>query len=362
MLILSHLGRATSRNSHRSGGHSSARSSSSRHGKAMSSILDIDHRSRKDRTFIGGECAVCEEQLELTLRGERILQLSCGHIAHEACFYEYLREFDSHACPICNAPLSLDSSRGGSVPNIGMSFAPRIGHSDCVDILSTAVRQEASMKQNAYPPSQMVGIGTTSPTPWDDRPVMDTMSQPMGPRGPEPTIQRNRSIGRTSERLGPMVGDIRHGRNGSNGTNALSAQDYADPAQSVIGRRHDYDVQSMEASLRSPRGPAFNQIPSPIVTVRSEFPTLTRSRQQQSLTCLITVEVNEPAWRNEPPQNMGGMATSGAGSEYGAFRSPPLQNMARNEDGELESPEDLERVTKELHNRVENWVGLDLTR
>jgi Ring finger domain len=87
----------------------------------MAAVLDIDH-VRKDKTFLGGECAVCEEQLELTLRGERILQLTCGHIAHEACFYEYLREFDSHSCPICNAPLSLDSSRGGSVPNIGIMF------------------------------------------------------------------------------------------------------------------------------------------------------------------------------------------------------------------------------------------------
>lgn len=87
----------------------------------MASLLDIDHsRSRKDRTFIGSECAVCEEKLELVLRGERILQLSCGHISHEACFYEFLREFDSQACPICNAPLSLDSSRGGAVPNIGV--------------------------------------------------------------------------------------------------------------------------------------------------------------------------------------------------------------------------------------------------
>jgi hypothetical protein len=87
----------------------------------MAQVLDIDRtKSRKDRTFIGGECAVCEENLELTLRGERILQLSCGHIAHEACFYEYLREFDSHACPTCNAPLGLDSSRGGTVPNLGV--------------------------------------------------------------------------------------------------------------------------------------------------------------------------------------------------------------------------------------------------
>ncbi|KAG9511448.1 hypothetical protein KCU79_g24000, partial [Aureobasidium melanogenum] len=38
-------------------------------------------KSRRERTLIGTECAACEEPLEHTLRGERILQLSCGHVA-----------------------------------------------------------------------------------------------------------------------------------------------------------------------------------------------------------------------------------------------------------------------------------------
>jgi hypothetical protein len=117
---MSLAGRTTSRTSQRSDVPTSSRLHGERSSKGMVSVMDHDRsRSRKDRTFIGGECAVCEEQLELTLRGERILQLSCGHIAHEACFYEYLREIDSHSCPTCDAPLGLDSSRGGSVPNIG---------------------------------------------------------------------------------------------------------------------------------------------------------------------------------------------------------------------------------------------------
>ena len=77
------------------------------------------NRSRRDRTFVGNECAVCEEPLEHTLRGERILQFSCSHVSHEACFYEFIKEFESQYCPTCNAPLHLDSRRGGNVLDIG---------------------------------------------------------------------------------------------------------------------------------------------------------------------------------------------------------------------------------------------------
>lgn len=86
----------------------------------MAGMLDMDRaRSRRDRTFIGSQCAVCDEPLEHTLRGERVLQFSCGHVSHEACFYEYIKEVDSQTCPACNAPLGLDSSRGGNVLDIG---------------------------------------------------------------------------------------------------------------------------------------------------------------------------------------------------------------------------------------------------
>ena len=87
----------------------------------MAGMLEIERsRTRRERTFIGSECAVCEEPLEHTLRGERILQFSCGHVSHEACFYEYIKEFDSQYCPTCNAPLGLDTSRGGNVLDLGM--------------------------------------------------------------------------------------------------------------------------------------------------------------------------------------------------------------------------------------------------
>lgn len=84
--------------------------------RGMAGVLDIERsRTRRERTFIGSDCAVCEEALEHTLRGERILQLSCGHVSHEACFYEYIREFEAKECPTCNATLGLDTSRGGNL-------------------------------------------------------------------------------------------------------------------------------------------------------------------------------------------------------------------------------------------------------
>ena len=92
-----------------------------RSGRPMAGMLELERsRTRRERTFIGSECAVCEEPLEHTLRGERILQFSCGHVSHEACFYEYIKEFDSQFCPTCNAPLGLDTSRGGNVLDLGL--------------------------------------------------------------------------------------------------------------------------------------------------------------------------------------------------------------------------------------------------
>lgn len=109
-----------------SSGRSSHSKDSSRQGSTgggMAGMLDNDRsRTRRERTFVGSECAVCEEPLEHTLRGERILQFSCGHVSHEACFYEYIKEFESQYCPTCNAPLGLDTSRGGNVLDIGKRF------------------------------------------------------------------------------------------------------------------------------------------------------------------------------------------------------------------------------------------------
>lgn len=112
----------SSQRSSASAGSTPSREAARRANTSDFGIMNADRsRTRRERTFVGSECAVCEEPLEHTLQGERILQFSCSHVSHEACFYEFIREFESQYCPTCNAPLHLDTSRGGNVLDIGRS-------------------------------------------------------------------------------------------------------------------------------------------------------------------------------------------------------------------------------------------------
>lgn len=325
----------------------------SRSGRGMAGILDIDRsNSRKDRTFIGSECAVCEEPLEHTLRGERILQLTCAHVAHEACFYEYIREFESQYCPTCNAPLGLDSSRGGNVLDLGTWKTTTQANGSLTgraEKLSRIAKSEQSSERQDYARSVL-----SSPAPWEGR-IPDTPAsireQPLrSQRSAEPVGPRARANTAGSERTATLS----HTRNDS----SVTAGDYSEP-HSAYPRRHDYDLQSMEASLSSPPGIIKNPIPPPTVTVRSEFPTITRSRQQQSLTCLVTVEVTEGKWRPTVEDLRPPLPPKGASGDFSSLRSP---RPHRRNNSTYESRQQLEEVTEDLHNRVDNWHGLDFSR
>ncbi|KAF2270323.1 von Willebrand and RING finger domain-containing protein [Lojkania enalia] len=328
-----------------------------RSARGMAGVLDIERsRTRRERTFIGSECAVCEEPLEHTLRGERILQLSCGHVSHEACFYEYIREFESQHCPTCNATLGLDTSRGGNVLDL--------------EKLSTIVR---SVQNDG---SQSGRSNQNTPTPWDHQPVPDAQIHGR-PRGdsdlsgryqpPHPSRQRDSSHSR--ERSERTMGSVsrQHIRSDSGATGVTGVTGVAssgDYAATHDGRRHDYDVQSMETSLSSPRGLLKSPIPAPTVTVRSEFPTLSRSRQQQSLTCLITVEVVEGKWRPDPEDIRAAPPLPSIASAAEQFPRPksPSRGNGRPFENAYESPEVLDEITTDLHSRVDNWHGLDFSR
>jgi hypothetical protein len=169
----------------------------------------------------------------------------------------------------------------------------------------------------------------------------------------------------TSSQREPVANSSRrqtsHSRQDSGNTGVASSGEYTDGQQQSTGRRHDYDVQAMESDLSPRSGVIKNPIPAPIVTVRSEFPTLNRSRQQQPLTCVITVEVLDNHWRPDmddlrftplnaqlPPEDV-----------YSPIRSPTV-NSSRSVPAEPR--ENLDEIAEDLRLRVDNWHGLEFQR
>ncbi|EAW11187.1 VWA and PH domain-containing RING finger protein [Aspergillus clavatus NRRL 1] len=311
----------------------------------MAGVMNVDRsRTRRDRTFVGSECAVCEEPLEHTLRGERVLQFSCTHVAHEACVYEYIKEFEGQYCPTCDAPLELDTSRGGHVLDI--------------EKLSNIVRSATS--------DAATQRSLTTPTPWDQppsrgRPPSDTGSRSYHHDSRDHWSRRDsRDTGSQRDRMERLTTGSRqqHSRNGSA---AGSSGDYEAQHQSN-GRRHDYDVQAMESDLSPRPPPTKNPIPAPTVTIRSEFPTLNRSRQQQSLTCLITVEIPEGSWGpdSEDFRKSTSSALPPQDEPYGGVMRFPTVQEARSIQSEPQ--ENLDDIAEDLRTRVDNWHGLEFAR
>ncbi|KAI9826398.1 MAG: hypothetical protein M1832_000315 [Thelocarpon impressellum] len=318
-------------------------------------IMDLERtRTRRERTFVGAECAVCEEPLEHTLRGERILQFSCGHVAHEACFYEFLRETDSQFCPTCNAPLGLDTSRGGNVLDLEKlsSIVRSAPPTDYVD-RGRPVAENADTHERTTSRDSLLYSHRRQSRESRDR--IQRFGSYQGPAPVTPT---------TGTSQAPSAPNTHHARADSGHTGIASSGEIPENEPIPAGRRHDYDVHSMETNISSPRASVIkNPIPPPTVTVRSEFPTLNRSRQQQTLTCLVTVEVPHGKWRPDPEDLRGAPPPTSARPDEGAPGVPETPSRPNHQSaGSVEPPEVLDEVTEDLRARVENWHGLDFQR
>lgn len=104
-----------------------------------------------------------------------------------------------------------------------------------------------------------------------------------------------------------------------------------------------------------------NPIPAPTVTVRSEFPTINRSRQQQTLTCLVTIEVPDNKWRPDPEDLQSAPPLAPPPRPEESIRAPsPARSAPRFYP--YESAEVLGEQTENLRSRVDNWHGLDFSR
>ncbi|CAG8876941.1 unnamed protein product [Penicillium nalgiovense] len=331
-------------------------------------LMEVDRtHTRRERTFVGSECAVCEEPLEHTLRGERVLQLSCAHVSHEACFYEFLRECDGQYCPTCNAPLALDTSRGGNVLDIEKisNIVRSVTSNDTATVrsgLTTPTPWEPSSRRAPSESGSRYTSGTREPLPYTrDASYNPSAKEPAYNPSRDSSYNRRDSRDTSSqrervERL--TVGSNPRQPHSRNGSAAGSSGEYNE-GHHANGRRHDYDVQAMESDLSPRPKVAKNPIPAPMVTVRSEFPTMNRSRQQQTLTCLITVEVPDANWRpdlddlrhtpsgqSQPDEAYAGRF--GGGQDARSIQYEPTENM--------------EEVAEELRNRVDNWHGLEFQR
>jgi hypothetical protein len=153
-----------------------------------------------------------------------------------------------------------------------------------------------------------------------------------------------------------------HNRNDSDVTGTPSSTGYPETLTSGPPRRHDYDVQAMETNLVSPRASITrNPIPPPSVSVRSEFPTLNRSRQQQTLTCLITIEVAENKWQPDP-DDLRSLPPGPSVRLEETYARPPSPAQSAPSMYPYESPDVLDEITEDLRIRVENWHGLDFHR
>jgi len=209
--------------------------------------------------------------------------------------------------------------------------------------------------------------GMTTPNPWDQpsgrRPPSDLGSRFLPPPSTysrQDSRRDSRDTTNQRERVERLtVASHPHQPHSRNSSAAGSAGEYNESQHTSSGRRHDYDVQAMESDVSPRPGLTKNPIPSPIVTVRSEFPTMSRSRQQQSLTCLITVEVPEGNWRPDSEdlrQALGGQRL---------LDEPYSARLGGSQDArslQCEQAENLDDVAEELRNRVDNWHGLEFNR
>lgn len=179
-----------------------------------------------------------------------------------------------------------------------------------------------------------------------------------------PPTQQPQSI------LPPREGSLQNGHNGSQhgplshartDSGGNTSNDFTN--EHTHSRKHDYDLHAMETTVPSPHTRQARQpIPFPTVTVRSEYPTLTRSRQQQTLTCLVTIEVPESKWQPQFDEPQATPPVPALPSDSGLGSSAKTRQDIPQTTAPVESPEVLEEITEELRNRVDNWHGLEFQR
>jgi hypothetical protein len=294
--------------------------------------------TRRERTFVGSACATCEEPLEHILRGEAILQLTCGHISHEACLYEYVREGQAAVCPTCEAPLDFDTSRGGKVDYDSLRNLVRAAQ-DTID-------QRKFLRQDQGP-SATSSVHNASENMTEILPEVSEQQSLNQPVGNSPLISSDEDA--TPSQIGTHL----HSRNVSSIASQSSRE-----RQKQYAASHDEPEMPVVELPSGVQNVAKYPIPEPTIVMRSEFPSITKSRYQQSLTCMVTVEVPESNWSALSDSNLISPSIQ-APHDHLSIQPSPMPDLPKPMPVIQDSVEDLEAARKELFDRVDDWHGLD---
>ncbi|KAF1822456.1 uncharacterized protein K489DRAFT_292355, partial [Dissoconium aciculare CBS 342.82] len=294
--------------------------------------------NRRERTFVGSVCATCDEPLEHILRGEAILQLTCGHISHEACLHEYVRDGHSAVCPTCEAPLDFDTSRGGKVDY------------DSLRKLIRATQDTIDQRRSSRPTQAQSTTSSVSYTAENAAEVL-----------PEAVSDR-RSDGSTTRSLLVNGEDAAQSQDGMNmhsrNVSSIGSHGSTEPKQRRADARSDHELPAVELPSDGRNDLDRFPVQEPTIVMRSEFPSITKSRYQQSLTCMVTIEVAESSWPTLPDSNLISPSIQ-AKQEQLSLQPSPMPNLPAHTPSVQEGIEDLERAREELFQRVDDWHGLD---
>lgn len=197
-----------------------------------------------------------------------------------------------------------------------------------------------------------------TPMPWDrhngrdDGASVYEASQKIDARDPYSDSRETQRM--RIERYGPTS---QHSRTNSGNE---SSGDHHSQENFAASRQHAYDVHAMESTLPDemikPYRPA---IQPPLVLVRSEFPTITRSSHQQSLTCLVTVEV--PDTRSSQ-QGFDNHMSSAAPAAQSINATSFSFHTAQDQFAPLQTSLELIRATADLKSKIDNWHGLEFSK
>ncbi|KAK9245019.1 hypothetical protein V1506DRAFT_460019 [Lipomyces tetrasporus] len=364
--------------------------------------------STHGRALVGVPCAMCEEPLENSFQGERVIEFGCGHVGHEACFKEVFREavdemianaayspaqVNGHKhdkrhvpqirCPICDSVIQIDPLRHGNLLNSAKKSigVPREepGLHGSLNLTSTnnaaasfSTRDPTSDTPLQRPPHGMFskqpssssGVNTvgdfplTKPLQLRQTSSLNNLKQQAelssfaaagvmreGPREPLKTVQHSPAA---------LAVENQTLRNAIISSTAPAAAPSAKNSYaSAIPKQSVSDAPSLFSPLLPPLAPPpppppKARIPDPKVYMTPATPAVIRSTEEQCLSCLVHVEI--------PNCIATGVSAFSAESPNGRLMTLP---KSRWED--FTSAEHVLHYLKSRLEKVEKYRSLDIT-